>query len=435
MTEVVCLCAPGTHKDEHDGVVDLLSPHSLLPWERDGIAFCSRGHGDEADSRWHVELMKQVSIAQAIGDFYVLDAIRWDVLLPRTPRKASVSNAVKFHLADKWRSCCDSREGDKKHAPGCDKPYVPPAGGKPPMSTERAKVLVEMSDAMGDSYERADLWSARAWLMREDFVAQLAILFRNYLHWAISGELRYEGSKRLRRSFDERPHGGSLSKNGMRAGWFDLVETVGPAKAAIYAKELFEKGQWQTNFGGKAWAGVADLLVNYETGKWDDWLFVDRVFTTQHNTGTCLNKSSGHDGLSAWREHPEVLVYLNAHHEGDWRTLCDVASGETVRFFKRYWDCADRERIAEGMEPSISPLEDSVPLLLMQPGQDVVDMILTEDLPTLKVKPVTSNKPKSKPAFDPIVSHKPMTLTEKIQAAQAAAMANMPPADDDEDVW
>ena len=73
------------------------------------------------------------------------------------------------------------------------------------------------------------------------------------------------------------------------------------------------------------------------------WLFVDRVFTLEHNGGCFLNKVAWtkrnglHWGLSKMR------YVLNAHaaksHDGqddmptDWRLLCDVASPGVASLF------------------------------------------------------------------------------------------------------
>lgn len=456
-----CFCKAGAH---FEGMgLDHIQDHMLAPWERDGIRFCAHGHED-GDVVWGIDSTRTVSLRQAMSDFYVLDALRWDMLAPRTPRKAKLTVTQRLVRADRWRDCCDTREGDRKHGPGCDGGQPTP-GAVTPMSTDRAKTLIDLASGMDDR-ESVLLVTARAWTRREALVDEIAYQFRNYLHWAVSGELRYERSGCMNRSFPT----GSGAKSEMRAGWFRFVQHVGAAKAAKYAKDLFENGSWQTSFGGKAWAGIADILWRFESGEWDAWLFVDRVFNAQHNTGTCLNKSSGIDDKVAWSDDPNYgfKAFLDAHHESDWSKLLTETSSDVTTLWEDYFRLANVERTAQGMEPVEAPeakhtsdsgyydangywvneckcakckaeheeqamvaaapvVEESVKLA----GQDLVDVLIGGT-------PTSDHwKPKKSKAKN---SNKPATgsLAEKIQQMQAEAMANMPEVTNDEnveDVW
>ena len=397
------------------------------PWERDGVSFCARGWDDHADDVWGIDEMRDVSVRTAIADFYLLDALRWDALLPRTKATTRLTLTQRMARGDRWRDCCDTQEAGP-HKQWCKERPQPSA----PMSDDKAAMLLTMAQDMDDATtERSlPLIMARAWTLRADIVEEVARLFRHYLHWAISGELRYERGGRLVKSFD----GGFSAKNAMRAGWFKLVQHIGGAKAAEYARDLFLDGSWGPGYGGTAWANVAECLLKYETGEWEAWLFVDRVFTTQHNTGSCLNKSSGKNGLMAWEDNANNLKpYLDAHHNSDWAELGRVASPMTSDLFERYWDLADAERVRGGLPSEPNPMNYSV--LSPEPTATTAPAWADEwnddcECDMCKENAKAAAKPKAKKPVakaKPITKPKPAKLSEML--ADLCSQIDVP------DVW
>lgn len=116
--------------------------------------------------------------------------------------------------------------------------------------------------------------------MQDALVATFAPVFQAYANMAIGGELRHHSAV-----------GGqclSLLRKTAWAGWLRIREIVGP-QALLDAAELFLEIKGNT-YGGKKWAEACYILHAYETGKISSKIFVDRMFSLQHNGGVFLNK-------------------------------------------------------------------------------------------------------------------------------------------------
>lgn len=333
-----CLCRDG-HHPSHDpwqgysGCFYGTIPDQM-PWERDGLSFCAFGWSD-AQTAWGMNknAIKDIDMVGDIADFYLLDAIRWDVANPRPVVKKKVSPYVQLHMADKWRDCCDTRHGDAKHAPGCTASQKFDAG----MSDEQARDVMSMIALFQQIPMNMKTVRARAWLRHVGLADRMADYLRRYAHYAIAGELTHFG--KMKQVF-------SVNYDEARAGWFRIVEHIGGAKAAKYAKELFSLDGWANAYGGKAWAQIADVLYRYESGQWDAWLFVDRMITLQHNTGSALNKVDWpYNGPSGW--YPATMNepgrVLDAHADSNLRLLLVAASDGVTALFKDYWTLANND--------------------------------------------------------------------------------------------
>lgn len=221
---------------------------------------------------------------QAAADFYLLDAIK---------------NLVRF---------ADAEGGDQER-----------------MAAERANLI--RSDSMLSALVQSAERSYRA------LVDHLAPSFLAYAVPAVGGELRYH-----------RCAGKALKASSRDQAWdkfVAVVEQYGP-ETLFEADTLFlEFGTGA--YGGKKWGDAAKVVGQYLKGNMPAWLFVDRVFTLQHNGGCFLNKVSWkkRNGLK-WGLSKMVHV-LNAHagknEHGDevptdWDLLCRIASPEVAAMFR-----------------------------------------------------------------------------------------------------
>lgn len=53
---------------------------------------------------------------------------------------------------------------------------------------------------------------------------------------------------------------------------------------------VFNKGNWNGAYGGKAWGKIANLWLRFASGKLSALLFLDAVFNMQHNSGNIFGK-------------------------------------------------------------------------------------------------------------------------------------------------
>lgn len=131
-------------------------------------------------------------------------------------------------------------------------------------------------------------------------------------------------------------------------GWGKIVNRFGRVQAAEWAVEVFNQ-PWKNNaFGGWRWRAIAELLLAVEKGdmlgqKFDYHLFMDRVFSLQHNTGGVFSKwnwnetemDSGHSVYWYPGIHNVGNIYtiLDAHHEGRIATLANHAHHQSAMLY------------------------------------------------------------------------------------------------------
>lgn len=187
-----------------------------------------------------------------------------------------------------------------------------------------------------------------------NLVDYLAPNFLAYALPAVGGELRYH--KAVGKAFK------TSSREGAWDKFVDVVERKG-AETLFEADKLFlEFGAGA--YGGKKWGDAAKVVGQYLAGTMPAWLFVDRVFTLQHNGGCFLNKVGWkrsnrlHWGLS------KILYVLNAHagknYDGsedaptDWTLLTQIASPEVAAMF--HMTERHMARIARRFGGTLTPL-------------------------------------------------------------------------------
>lgn len=116
-------------------------------------------------------------------------------------------------------------------------------------------------------------------------VEKLDLSFREYVHLACGGELRHMLNGDM-----------VYSAHRRRAWvqWFFVYDKYGHPALTQMSKAFRELGN--STYGGEKWATASDILLAREEGSLgpDEFtnkqLFVDRVFTLEHNNGTLLNK-------------------------------------------------------------------------------------------------------------------------------------------------
>jgi hypothetical protein len=133
--------------------------------------------------------------------------------------------------------------------------------------------------------------------LQDNVIAKCDGIFRDYLLMAIGGELRHHYRVSM-------PTGRSSAGK-----WFVAMSMeYGRIRMIADAVNLFgDDYGWDSGYGGKAWQKIAKILLGRETGEIDAKTFVDRVFTLQHNGGSCLNKVS-------WSMSPESCTTVGDAH-------------------------------------------------------------------------------------------------------------------------
>lgn len=166
-----------------------------------------------------------------------------------------------------------------------------------------------------------------------NLVDHLAPNFLAYALPAVGGELRYH-----------RCAGKAMKASSRESAWdkfVGIVERKG-AETLFEADSLFrEFGNGA--YGGERWGAAAKVVGQYLAGTMPAWLFVDRVFTLEHNGGCFLNKVNwARTNRPGWGLSKMAYV-LNAHagkHANgetdaptDWRLLTQVASPQVASMF------------------------------------------------------------------------------------------------------
>ncbi|MBX9939665.1 MAG: pyruvate, phosphate dikinase [Candidatus Obscuribacterales bacterium] len=56
-------------------------------------------------------------------------------------------------------------------------------------------------------------------------------------------------------------------------------------------KEVFQKGDWSSSYGGPSWAAIAEAAEKYLTGAYPASVFADHAFDLEHNNGSVFGKN------------------------------------------------------------------------------------------------------------------------------------------------
>jgi hypothetical protein len=208
--------------------------------------------------------------------------------------------------------------------------------------TKRRQEVFDVADK--DPRTALTKLSKKADSLYHDLVEDLDGAFREYVHLACGGELRHHSAM-----------GSSLGKSYRRGAWvrwYYIYKDNGP-DALLKMAELFEEFGGGS-YGGPPWAAAARILYQREVGELgpDEFtnkqLFVDRVFTLEHNGGCFLNKLNW---INLRKERSSPYCYhfgdmkeyvLNAHasHPVNIDMLYGHASEEIQALVREYLELA-----------------------------------------------------------------------------------------------
>lgn len=227
----------------------------------------------------------------------------------------------------------------------------------------RIKEIEELRN--DDPTLKLDVLNAKAQKMFVELVERLDVSFREYVHMACGGELRHMSAMK------GDPHYAGERRRAW-AQWFFIYEKYGP-KALKQMSHVF-RTCGGGSFGGEKWALGSDILYQREVGELgpDEFsnkqVFVDRVFTLEHNGGCFLNKLGW---VNLRKDRPNAMEHfgamknnvLKAHcaNPVDIKKLYDYASEEVQKLLKEYLDLA----VQYGLEINGIWLEDNKPKLAL----------------------------------------------------------------------
>lgn len=240
--------------------------------------------------------------------------------------------------------------------------------------------------------------SKKADVLYHNLVTDLDKCFREYVHLACGGELRHHKA-----CLDSM---GSY-RRGAWVKWFYIYEQNGP-DALLKMAELFEEFGGGS-YGGPPWANAARILHQRELGELgpDDFtnkqLFVDRVFTLEHNGGCFLNKldwiNLRKDRESKYSRHfAEMKDYvLNAHASNptDIDMLLGYASQDIIDLTLEYFKIANDNDIQiigkwagkkKIVEPAPVKPSSSGSIVTDAQSSGVIDWSSFEETPSTSVK-------------------------------------------------
>jgi len=87
-------------------------------------------------------------------------------------------------------------------------------------------------------------------------------------------------------------------RTGCWVGWVDFSRKHGTVKALNYLYKGFTDCYWQGGYGGSAWASIARVTRDYADHKISRRVFLNMVWSLQHNGGNVFNKMWRHRDCS-----------------------------------------------------------------------------------------------------------------------------------------
>lgn len=173
-------------------------------------------------------------------------------------------------------------------------------------------------------------------------IDRLDVSFRQYSHLACGGELRH--------MLKSDPFY-SQNRNWAWAEWGLIWDKYGLKSLEVMINMFIENG-WGA-YGGKKWAAAAECLLGREAGTLgpdeltNKQLFIDRVFTLQHNTGSFLNKqpwsnnrAGRNPGGGHWATMKDNVLPAHCANPVDIKTMYHYASEGVQHLLTKYFDLA-----------------------------------------------------------------------------------------------
>lgn len=184
----------------------------------------------------------------------------------------------------------------------------------------RKEQLVADDDHLG-----ASIVAARRY--RDALIERLDREFLTYAVNAVGGELRYHRAAQ-----------GIWPTSDRSECWSTFAGVVSDLGADVLfdAAGLFREYPAGKGYGGELWAAAAEIVGKRLQGRLPAWLFVDRMFTLEHNGGCFLNKvnwkHSNRLGYNLY--HMRKVLDAHASSEVDWKLLLGVCSPEVAQMFQ-----------------------------------------------------------------------------------------------------
>lgn len=202
------------------------------------------------------------------------------------------------------------------------------------------------SQGIDDSLTKME---TQAQQMLNELIERLDLPFREYVALACGGEVRHHPSM-----VEHYPN----TRRIAWCGWPEIVEVYG-IEAYTTMAGLFRDFAKNTSYGGELWAAAAELLRDRLLGKLgpseqiNKQMFIDRVFTLQHNGGCFLNKLSWGNKRFARRDPfdyeismmPSTVLAFQASNPPNIQMMFGYASPPVQELLKGYMDLALNRRL------------------------------------------------------------------------------------------
>lgn len=306
------------------------------PWERRGIKVDPLHSKGSWELLWP-EIDPKIDPVQSAADFYLLESV-----------SSGVANQIPGMMLSPFKF---DDEADHAFLKLCGVTTI----------KERKELIKARNIRVAERRAVDPIFDAR-WIMNEaqerleNLVEVLDEIFVAYGHMAISGELRHHhavGGRSL-----------STSRSSAWCGWRRVLNAVGN-QALMDASELFREFDGG-GYGGPPWANCAEVLYQRlegklgpdgPDGKINKRMFIDRIWTLEHNGGSFLNKINW-SILNPKEWHLGMMkTLLNAHaaQPTDYKTLVKVASKDTVELFRQFVDRINEAKEARHLEVINNP--------------------------------------------------------------------------------
>lgn len=189
----------------------------------------------------------------------------------------------------------------------------------------------------------------------DEFVEYADPILVEYSHMAISGELRHHQAVGGRFLY------GPGLRNAAWCGWRQLYENVGP-QALDDARKLFLEYEDRA-YGGEPWANCAEVLHGRLTGilgpndSVNKRMFIDRVWTLEHNGGSFLNKVDwAHTNRTGFNiEQMKFILDAHAAEPTNVKVLVAAASDEVVSLVESFVEVGNLAASKVGVPLIVQP--------------------------------------------------------------------------------
>jgi hypothetical protein len=268
------------------------------PWERRGI----KVEAVTEKMNWQLvwpEIDTTIDPVQAAADFYLLEAITAGVVVPMPGKQFKAARHNK-QVDERFFELYDITDPSDQEA-------ILAARDKQLEEKRETNPQFRLEWAMGEAEQHL-----------ERFVERLDATMVAYSHMAIAGELRHHVAVRDRLSTE---------RSSAWCGWPRILEAVGNQALLDAAKLFYEFGGG--GYGGPPWANACEVLharlegtlgPDGPEGKINKRMFIDRIWTLEHNGGCFLNKI------------PWSILNGKQWHVGSMRSVLDAHAAMPTNF-------------------------------------------------------------------------------------------------------